>query len=246
MDFVHIGVGFHAKRDRATKANSHYKTNSMDENERIRSYKDKLRIFLILYVFSEPHTDNELPYVRKIFQSEQRIQKIDFLLRNPDYLCHELLEKAKSNITLQPEIKAIVKDIFANKEPIFKRLEMERFFFGAYEDIDDVIAFLKGTGFIDFSSKKRADLKTTIEKKYYITQYAIDKFENVIDSLSSIQWYVNRCNLIKKYFGDLSGSQLRISQYQIDEYKKTSYNEYIGSINGIVSSEFYNLYSETL
>jgi len=52
--------------------------------------------------------------------------------------------------------------------------------------------------------------------------------------------------LIKKYFGDLSGSQLRISQYQIDEYKNTSYNEYIGSINGIVSSEFYNLYSETL
>ena len=218
----------------------------MDENEKIRSYKDKLRIFLILYVFSEPHTDNELPNVRKIFQSEQRIQKIDFLLRNPDYLCHELLEKAKSNISLQPEIKAIVKDIFASKEPIFKRLEMERFFFGAYEDIDDVIAFLKGIGFIDFSSKRRADLKTTIEKKKYIKQYAIDKFENEIESLSSIQCYLNRCNLIKKYFGDLSGSQLRISQYQIDEYKNTSYNEYIGSINGIVSSEFYNLYSETL
>jgi hypothetical protein len=218
----------------------------MDENEKIRSYKDRLRIFLILYVFSEPHTDNELPNVRKIFQSEQRIQKIDFLLRNPDYLCHELLDKAKSNTSLQSEIKSIVKNIFASKEPILKRLEMERFFFGAYEDIDDVIAFLKSIDFIDFSSKKRADLKTTIEKKYYITQYAIDKFENVIDSLPSIQWYVNRCNLIKKYFGDLSGSQLRISQYQIDEYKNTSYNEYIGSINGIISSEFYNLYSESL
>ncbi len=121
----------------------------MDENEKIRSYKDRLRIFLILYVFSEPHTDNELPNVRKIFQSEQRIQKIDFLLRNPDYLCHELLDKAKSNTSLQSEIKSIVKNIFASKEPILKRLEMERFFFGPYEDIDDVIAFLKSIDFID-------------------------------------------------------------------------------------------------
>jgi hypothetical protein len=218
----------------------------MNENEKIRSYKDRLRIFLILYVFSEPHLDPELPNVRKIFQSEQRIQKIDFLLRNPDYLCHELLGKAKSDSRLQAEVKDIVKDIFNSKEPILKRLEMEKFFFGAYEDIDDVIAFLKSMDFIDFSSKKRADLKATIVKKYFITQYAIDKLQSVIGSLPSIQWYIDRCNLIKKYFGDLSGSQLRISQYQIDEYKNTSYNEYIGSINGIVATEFYNLYSEEL
>ncbi|WP_282124976.1 hypothetical protein [Marinifilum flexuosum] len=218
----------------------------MNENEKIRTYKDRLRIFLILYVFSEPHSDPSLPHVRKVFQSEQRIQKIDFLLRNPDYLCHELLNKAKNDPSLKNNIKAEVKKIFINKEPILRRLEMERFFFGAYEDIDDVIAFLKSIDFIDFSSKKRSDLKATIEKKYYITQYAIDKFKKVIDTLPAIQWYVERCNLIRKYFGDLSGSQLRISQYQIDEYKNTSYNEYIGSINNTVSSEFYNLYSEAL
>jgi len=218
----------------------------MDENERIRSFKDRLRIFLILYVFSEPYSDPELSNIRKIFQSEQRIQKIDFLLRNPDYLCYELLIKAKSDSSLQAEIKNIVKNIFSSKEPILKKLEMEKFFFGAYEDIDDVIAFLKSIDFIYFSSKKRADLKATIVKKYFITQDAIEKFKSVIGTLPSIQWYVDRCNLIKKYFGDLSGSQLRISQYRIDEYKNTSYHQYIGSINGIVAKEFYNLYLETL
>lgn len=218
----------------------------MDENEKIRTYKDRLRIFLILYVFSEPHSDPDLPNVRRVFQSEQRIQKIDFLLRNPDYLCHELLNIAKTDTIQKDEIKTEVKKIFLNKEPVLRRLEMERFFFGAYEDIDDVIAFLKSIDFIDFSSKKRSDLKVIIEKKYFITQYAIDKFDSVIDTLPAIKWYVERCNLIRKYFGDLSGSQLRISQYRIDEYKNTSYNEYIGSINEIVSTEFYNLYSEAL
>lgn len=217
----------------------------MEENEKIRIYKDRLRIFLILYVFSESYSDLNSPNLKRIFKSEQRIQKIDFLLRNPDYLSYELLNIAKVDILLQSEIQDIVTKIFDNKEPVLKRLEMEKFFFGAYEDIDNVIAYLNSIDFINFSSKKSVDLKT-IEKKYFITQYAIDKFDTAIKTLPTINWYVERCNLIKKYFGDLSGSQLRVAQYQIDEYKNTSYNEYIGSIQNTVKSEFYKLYSINL
>ncbi|MEH6944131.1 hypothetical protein, partial [Bacillus sp. JJ722] len=91
---------------------------------------------------------------------------------------------------------------------------MERFFFGAYEDIDDVISFLKSMGFIEFKSKKSMDLKT-IDKHYYITNLSIEKFESSIKELPSIQWYIQRCDLIKKFFGDLTGSQLKVLQYQI-------------------------------
>ncbi len=214
--------------------------------EQIRTYKDRLRIFLILYTFSEPYSDSEKPNLKKIFKSEQRIQKIDFLLRNPDYLCHELLNLVKKDNSLKKEIKEIVKDIFSSKEPQIRRLEMEKFFFGAYEDIDDVIAFLKSIDFIDFSSKKRIDLKATVNKKYFITDFAIQKFNNTIDSLPSIKWYIDRCNLIKKYFGDLSGSELRISQYRVDEYRNTTYKNYIKGINNLVCSDFFNLYNEEL
>ena len=122
---------------------------------------------------------------------------------------------------------------------------MERFFFGAYEDIDDVIGFLKSIDFIDFSSKKSTDLKT-IEKHYYITERAIRKMDNTISDLSSLQWYILRCELIKKYFGDLSGTQLKVSQYQIEEYRETSYKNYIGSIKNLVIDEFKKLYNEQL
>ena len=217
----------------------------MDENEKIRNYKDRLRIFLILYVFGEPYSDSNFPNLIRIFKSEQRIQKIDFLIRNSDYLSYELINIAKFDLSKQLEIKKIVIEIFKNKEPVLRRLEMERFFFGAYEDIDNVIAFLKSVDFIDFTSKKSIDLKT-IEKKYFITKYAIDKFESTIQALPALNWYVERCELIKKYFGDLTGSQLRISQYQIDEYKNTSYREYIGGIQDNVITEFFNLYSVKL
>ena len=218
----------------------------MNESDKIRSYKDRLRIFLILYTFSEPYSDSETPTLRRILKSEQRIQKIDFLLRNPDYLSYELLEIAKIDLAQRYVIKNIIKEIFDNEEPVLRRLEMEKFFYGAWEDIDNVIAFLKSFGFIDFTSKKSSGLKTTIEKRYFITEFAIEKFENAIDSLPALKWYGDRCNLIKQYFGDLSGGQLRISQYQIPEYRNTSYKEYIGSILDNVKSEYYKLYSENL
>lgn len=122
---------------------------------------------------------------------------------------------------------------------------MERFFFGAYEDIDDVIGFLKSIDFIDFSSKKATNL-TTREKQYFITKTAIDKVVNNISALPSLQWYIDRCLLIKKYFGDLTGTQLKVAQYQIAEYRDTSYKNYIGSIQGLVIDEFSNLYNEQL
>lgn len=217
----------------------------MDEKDKIRSYKDRLRIFLILYFFAEDYSDASNPSHKKLFKSEVRIQKIDFLLRNPDYLAYELLNIARKENTKSFEIKGIVKDIFKSNEPVIRRLEMERFFFGAYEDVDDVIGFLKSVDFIDFSSKKSNDLKT-IEKQYFITSTAINKMENNISTLVSLQWYVNRCLLIKKYFGDLTGTQLKVAQYQIDEYRDTTYKNYIGSIQGFVVDEFYKLYNEQL
>lgn len=217
----------------------------MDESDKIRSYKDRLRIFMILYLFSEDYVDEEHPLRKKLFKSEVRIQKIDFLIRNPDYLAYELLSRARNNSNIRIEIKDEIKEIVKEKEPVLRRLEMERFFFGAYEDIDDVIAFLKSIGFVEFSSKKSMDLKT-IEKQYYITSLAIENFEKKIDSLSALKWYVNRCSLIKRYFGDLKGTDLKVSQYKIEEYRNTSYKEVIGSIYPLVVEEFSNLYNEVL
>ena len=138
----------------------------MELEEHVRIYKDRLRIFLILFYFSDDYSSIEHPDFKKNFKSEVRIQKIDFLIRNPDYLAYELLLLADKEPIHKPEIFFIVKSIYSNLEPTLRRLEMERFFFGAYEDIDDVIGFLKSINFIDFTSKKSTDLKT-IEKTIF-------------------------------------------------------------------------------
>lgn len=217
----------------------------MELDEQVRMYKDRLRIFFILFYFSDDYTSTEHPEYKKIFKSEVRIQKIDFLIRNPDYLAYELLLIAANDLGKKQEIKQIVKSIYDTAEPQLRRLEMERFFFGAYEDIDDVIGFLKSIGFIGFTSKKSSDLKT-IEKQYFVTQQAITKANTAINNLSALEWYAKRCELIKKYFGNLSGSQLKVSQYQIEEYRNTSFKNFIGEISETVKNDFYRMFNERL
>lgn len=217
----------------------------MELDEQVRMYKDRLRIFLILFYFGDSYKSNEHPEYKKIFKSEVRIQKIDFLIRNPDYLAYELLLIGANDIGKKQEIKQIVKSIYDTAEPQLRRLEMERFFFGAYEDIDDVIGFLKSIGFIGFTSKKSSDLKT-IEKQYFVTQYAITKANSAIANLPTLEWYAQRCELIKKYFGNLSGSQLKVSQYQIEEYRNTSFKNFIGEISETVKNDYYRMFNERL
>lgn len=217
----------------------------MEETEIIKTYKDRIRILLILYYFSEDYNTPENPNLKKLFTSEVRIQKLDFLLRNPDYLAFELLNLAKKGTCEKEEIKQVIKKIFENEEPVMRRLEMEKFFFGAYEDIDDVIAFLKSIDFIEFTSTKTLDLKTT-EKKYFVTEKAIINLEDKLPKLSALIWYVERINLIKKYFGYMSGSELKAMQYKIEEYESASWGDYINDIQLKVEKAFFELYGEKL
>ncbi len=217
----------------------------MEKYNKVRVYKDRIRILLIIYFFSEDFSDPSNPEYKKVLRSEVKIQKIDFLLRNPDYLAYELLDIATEDDSQKNEIKTIIKDIFNSNEPVLRRLDMERFFFGAYEDIDDIIGFLKGLGLIGFSSKKRIDLKT-IEKRYFVTKTAINKIESALSSFKFLQWYIDRCLLIKKFFGNLTGTQLKVSQYKIDEYNNTTYRNYIETIETKVKEKFYSIYSEKI
>ena len=219
--------------------------NYENEERLIRAQKDRIRIFLIIYFFSKKILDaSEVNYV-KVLEGELRIQKLDFLLRNPDYLAYQLLLLSNSGEIRKEEVKNIIKEIFKNDEPVIKRLEMEKFFFGAYENIDDVIAFLDSFGFIKFKSERDTKLNK-INKKYYITKLAQEKMENEIKEIPSLDWYLKRCELIRKYFGNFSGSELKNQQYEIEEYKETTYKEYIKSIQNKVKEMYYEEFKEEL
>lgn len=213
-------------------------------------YRSRLRILLILYFFSEEiDSSSELrPEFVKVFKSEVKIQKIDFLIRYPDYLAFELLLLVESSNPKADriEIKELIKGIFRDNEPDLRREEMLRFFFGAYEDIDDIIAFLVSRNFIKYESKRSVDQRV-FNKAYYLTKLGVDKIENeILSNLNNVNWYKERCELINKFFGDLTGSELKFRQYQYKEYKNTKLNQYINGIEDQVKNKFLEIYGEEL
>lgn len=216
------------------------------EDARLKIYKDRFRIILIFYYFSDAYTNDEYPSRRKIFKSEIKIQALNFLIRYPDYLAYELMEMVSEGIINDKEsIKNTIKDIFAKDEPVIRRQEMEKFFYGAYEDLDDVIAFFVSIGFLQFESLRRTDNRVA-SKRYYLTEYGLKKIEEGIKGMDVANWYRDRCCLIKEYFGGISGSELKVRQYQVHEYKNTTLKDYISGIEDKVRGIFKDTFGESL
>lgn len=220
----------------------------MDNNndEKLKIYKDRFRIILILYYFSDDYVSDEHPDRRKMFKSEIKIQALNFLIRYPDYLAYELMEMVKEGaIDDKESIKNTIRDIFDNDEPVIRRQEMEKFFYGAYEDLDDVIAFFVSIGFLQFESLRRTDNRVS-SKRYYLTEYGLHKIEEGIKDMDVADWYKNRFRLIKEYFGDIGGSELKVRQYQVYEYKNTTLKDYISGIEDKVRGIFRDTFGESL
>ena len=117
----------------------------------LKKIRDRLRITLILYTFSELVQIVENAEIERVFYTEIKIQALDFLLRYPDFLSCELMDLMLNDSSIdKSEIRSIIKEIYKNEEPILRVDEMQKFFYGAYESIDDVILFLKSVQFINF------------------------------------------------------------------------------------------------
>lgn len=213
----------------------------ISQNHEQEFYQNTIRVLFILYFFSDPYNDPQEKELVKTFQSEVRIQKIDFLLRYPSYLCDELMNLIDRDQSLKAKLVDEIEKILASNEPKLKTKEMQRFFFGAYDKLDEIIAFLWGYGFIKFESKRRLDM-TQHQKVYYITKYGEKKINEGLVKLPSLDWYVKRCQLIKKYFGDLTGTELKEMQYEHPEYRKANWNELIQDIENRVRVRFANNY----
>ncbi len=203
----------------------------------LRKYRDRLRIIIILYVFCERSKSDDIQYFG-LFRSEIKIQALDFLLRYPDFLSMELMNLMDNDSSIdRNEIKNVISKIYSDNEPDLRVEEMEKFFHGAYESIDEVIAFHVSIGFIKHESKKRIDGKT-YDKNYYVTLDCADRIESSLKLVSAMQWYFERCELIKKYFDKFTGSQLKSRQYMYAEYSNISYKSHIQNINSKVRIAF--------
>lgn len=168
----------------------------------------------------------------RVLPAEYHVHKVDFYLRNPDYLAEALMDRAaEEKDDLRATLLDDVRTILTAREPDLFRIPMKRLFHGAYESLNEVEAFLTARGLVQRRPQRRRE--PDAERKYIRTRYFLtDAGCALVEQLLSYQearWYHDRCTLIRARLGT-KVSEYKAHQYRQAEYAGTQYQEQIPPI----------------
>jgi hypothetical protein len=201
-----------------------------DEGDR---FSDAIRLLLLIAAVSDPLNEAEQQAAPKdavaVLRAEGRLQKLDFWLRNPDYLADELLndyerEREKEAINLQ-----IAGDILDSDEPEICAIPMLRYLFGAFEYIDQAMSVLAAPRLVLVVPRRTTRV---LQDNYYLTAKGRKLAERATEQFPVLAWYTERARLVRA-LAEATGHSalaLRKRQYLQRDYAQTPLNEVIPSI----------------
>lgn len=189
-------------------------------------HRDALRILFILKAggssVDPPTAEHTL-----IFKGEARLQAFDFWMRNPDYLAAELLD-----LFLETKDKSyyeVAQTILDDEEPDLRRVPMVRYFFGAYERLDDALSLLRSRDLVRITGTKGSNNKV-LETDFILTKTGYDTCSIAVSQEPILQWYAGRAELVAKVAGSMGGTALKQKQYQRASYAETKLGGVIPAI----------------
>ncbi|GAA4240234.1 hypothetical protein GCM10022254_64150 [Actinomadura meridiana] len=204
-----------------------------DADERVTSREqDAVRLLLLIDGVCEsvPEVDLAQPGLGEavgVVRTQVRLQKLDFWLRNPDYLADELLTKyEESGERRLLELAGLILD---SEEPEVRRYPMLRHHFGAYEPLDDALAVLRSAGLL--VRRRRGTVNRVRQHDYYLLAAGRDVARELIREASDFQYYVDRVALVLDLADGRGGSQLKKQQYLQREYAEAARGDRIGSVS---------------
>ncbi len=108
-----------------------------------------LRIPMLLDRTGEDAADGDPPAAVKAVRSELRLQTMDFWMRNRDYLADEIVSQVEEGKRPDSCLQ-VAQGLLEDAEPDRHYYPMSRWFYGAYEAIDDAMALLETYGLATF------------------------------------------------------------------------------------------------
>ncbi|MEV0675945.1 hypothetical protein AB0I60_05415 [Actinosynnema sp. NPDC050436] len=193
--------------------------------------QDAVRILLLLDGAGEPVDDTEraLPGLSRavcVVRTTVRLQKLDFWLRNPDYLADELLNDYETS--REEPLLTMAASILDSEEPEVRRYPMLRHKFGAWENIDNAMAVLRGAGLA--ARKRRGTIERVRQSDFYLLEEGRRVARDIVAAEPVFQYYVERVDLVVRLADGLGGTQLKKRQYLQREYADTPLREHISTV----------------
>jgi hypothetical protein len=207
-------------------------TRSIQVGERSTSVQqDAVRLLLLIHTAGEPleqpiSADAPANSVA-VLRTQVLLQKLDFWVRNPDYLADELLTRFE-NEGDQRDL-AMAGEILDSDQPEVRSYPMLRYLFGAYEPLDEALAVLAAPGLV--VPRRRGVPGHVIQHDYYLTTAGRTSAEAIVATAPAFVYYVERTRLVVDLAAGKRGSALRDIQYLQAEYADAQLGSYIAGIS---------------
>ena len=200
-----------------------------------------VRVLFILDRAGEAPGDDAPPGAYKLMRGQMRLQKLDFWMRNPDYLADELISEYMNDDS-QSWALDTAREIVDSREPAIRRLPMLKWRFGAFEKLDDTLAIMTSRRLVIHAP--RAGVEQVHEHLYWLTDAGHDVADQLLAADEAFHWYADRADVVARLAGDQGGSALARRQYEHPEYGATNPLKTIRSIEERVRSRLAQIESE--
>jgi hypothetical protein len=195
--------------------------------------QDAVRLLMLINEAAEPVDatdtagDAALETAVGVVRTQVRLQKLDFWVRNPDYLANELLNDYE-NGDKDPALLQMAGEILDSEEPELRRYPMLRYLFGAYEDLEDALAVLRQADLVVRRKKGRPG--HVVRTNYFLLEAGREMVKRIRQEFEDLAWYSYRSALVVQLADGQGATQLKDRQYIQEEYLKTPNGVRIPSI----------------
>lgn len=193
-------------------------------------YQDAVRLLLLIDAAASPLPDPRLVHTPSdaiaVLHSQVLLQKLDFWLRNPDYLADELISRFERDGN--SEDLDLARNILESDEPEVRSYQMLRHLFGAYEPLDEALSVLQVPGLV--IHRKHGNSGHVTQHDYYLTALGRTTAQKIVYTVPDLYYYVERSALVADLAAGRRGSALRDIQYLQPEYADAALGTQIAGI----------------
>lgn len=179
------------------------------------------RLLVILDILGTACPDGSPDGAVSVVASLTRLAKLDFWLRNPDYLADDLLTDLEAGLIIRSEIEAHIARMLSGGAPSLHRYPMRRYFFGAYDRIDDALSILKSYGQITHRRTHETDTKS--RRDYFLLEAGRASLERMRAGIPELTWYDEQARAISLIADASQGASARRRQYEHPEYEEAEH-----------------------
>src|SRR5687768_12224809 len=203
--------------------------------------QDAARILVILFELGTPASGGS---DHCVLETEVYLQKLDYLVRCPADLAYVLLEQFVNRQELsarRSEIATLVRRLVVEREPKLRTMGMQKFRFGPWERLDDVLAFLDCHDLV----RVRARSGQGGGLMYVVTTTGAALVNKLYSEWPELQYYRDKCGIIRSFLGHLKGTALKDYLYEVlQRIEGTKLGDHIPSHGDLVPPRFRSVMGE--